>query len=307
MERMGSILCKASQSCFRNAKIIREINHTFLTLVSKNIPARAYADFRPIACCNTIYKIISKTLFERMKPVMEGLVSHNQCAFIAGRNIVVGIVLAHEHVRCFKHEGVDRLCIKIELKKAYYMVNRSFILHMMRAMQFPKRWISLIEELVCSPSFSIIFKGCPQFYFKSNRGVRQGDPIFPYLFAITMDYLSQLMEIKYHRGKIRPIQLVDPIITHLIYADDQLIFMKADHIDARAINKIFGKLHKFAGLELNSDKSKIIFSKNFRYHDEICDILGIRRAELPIRYLGLPLSAQYIRNCMCDKLIDNIR
>ena len=90
-----------------------------------------------------------------MKLVINELISDNQFAFLPSRNIHDGIMLAHESIKDFKLKGAGKMCIKIHLKKAYDTVNRDFILHMMRSMEFPPKWIILLENILKSPSFSV--------------------------------------------------------------------------------------------------------------------------------------------------------
>lgn len=86
-------------------------------MIPKTIPPTDITDFRPIACCNFIYKVLAKVLCNRMKPLLTNLISENQCAFIKERSIAEGTMLVHEHIGNFNVKGADRICIKIDLKK----------------------------------------------------------------------------------------------------------------------------------------------------------------------------------------------
>ncbi|KAJ6805489.1 uncharacterized protein M6B38_180740 [Iris pallida] len=95
----------AVQEFFVEGRLLKEMNHTFLTLVPKKEGATSLADFRPIACCNFLYKIITHLMCRRMEGIMQGLVSQNQAAFIKGRSIAEHSLLAHEMVREFSKRG----------------------------------------------------------------------------------------------------------------------------------------------------------------------------------------------------------
>lgn len=129
-ERLNGLIVTSMQHTFESGKIINEINHSVISLIPKVKTPKDMSDYRPISCCNTIYKILSKILCNRMKWVINELISDNQFAFLPSRNIHDGIMLAHESIKDFNKKGVGKMCIKVDLKKAYETINRHFILHM---------------------------------------------------------------------------------------------------------------------------------------------------------------------------------
>ena len=137
--------------------MLREVNHTFLILVPKCTNAPSFYDFRPIACCNLIYKLISKVPSNMLKIVVGKLISHNKSAFLQGRHIGDCTPLAHELIRDFKKKlGRQSLCIKIDLQKAFdSIINREFMYYIMQCMNFPPLWIAWIQECLATPTFSI--------------------------------------------------------------------------------------------------------------------------------------------------------
>ena len=124
-----------------------------------------------------------------------GNFSFNQSAFLKGRNICDASLLAHELVRDFSNPMGSRICLKVDLQKAFDTVNREFIYYMFHCMRFPYKWINWITECLSSPTFSIMLNGSPNGYFKSNRGIRQGEPLSPYLFVLVMEFWSITMDI----------------------------------------------------------------------------------------------------------------
>lgn len=127
---------QAIRNFFQYGRMLHEINHTFLTLVPKTYTTSCLVNFRPISCCNVLYKFISKILAKRMQVVIGELISHNQCAFLKGRSISDCFFLAHELVRDFNKPMGSRMCLKIDLKKAFD-VNKGFVLHIMKCIGFP--------------------------------------------------------------------------------------------------------------------------------------------------------------------------
>lgn len=137
---------------FQNGKLLKELNLTLVNLVHKSPSASSPSDYRPISCCNLLYKFITKILSNRMKKVTRELVSANHSAFLCGRNISDCTLLAHELVRDFKKGGA-KACIKVDFQKAFDSVNMDFVHFVMKCMGFLMRWISWIGECIANPTF----------------------------------------------------------------------------------------------------------------------------------------------------------
>lgn len=115
-------------------------------------------------------------------------------------------------------------------------------------MGFPTHFANLIYECISTPSFSVLINGTPYGFIESSRGLRQGDLQSPYLFAIAMEYRTINLDMEQLKGNITPIYKTEPVITHLIYADDVLIMGKATTENANCIKHIFQKLSYLQGL-----------------------------------------------------------
>ena len=109
---------------FENGRILREWNDTALTLIPKVANPSRMSDFRPIACCNVMYKCISKIMANRLKGVLPTLINEAQLAFVPGRSIGDSILIAQELVRNYHQSNTKSRCtIKVDILKAYDMVN----------------------------------------------------------------------------------------------------------------------------------------------------------------------------------------
>lgn len=201
-------------------------NSTILTLVPKRQGASAITDFRPISCCNTLYKTISKLLVHRLKPMLPALILPKQTAFIQGRFLVENTVLAAEVVNGYhKNRGPKRITIKVDIQKAFDTVSWDFIFSCLSAINVPGLYLRWLRACICTPSFCIGYNGTVQGYFKSKRGLRQGDPLSPYLFVIAMNCLSILLNRAAEQRDFGYHHLCEPTkLTHLCFADDLLIF-----------------------------------------------------------------------------------
>jgi len=106
---------------FRNGKILKEINHTFITLILRIDNPSQTTHYRPISLCSTIYMTIAKVLVNRMRPLLDSIVSPYQSAFIPERSIHDNILLTHEIMHAFnKCKGkTSWVAIKLDMKKTY--------------------------------------------------------------------------------------------------------------------------------------------------------------------------------------------
>ena len=119
----------AVQSFFMYGFVPKGVNATTLALIPKVQGAETLKDFRPISCCNILYKVISKVLANRLKVLLPGLIEPNQCAFIKGRLLLENVLLATELVKNYHKNSIGpRSVLKVDISKAFDSVKWSFIL-----------------------------------------------------------------------------------------------------------------------------------------------------------------------------------
>ena len=171
----------AVQSVFRLGFLPKGINSTILALVPKKTTSAEMRDFRPIACCNVLYKVISKILANRLKVFLPRMISENQSAFVKGRLLMENVLLASELVKDYHKDSVSSRCVmKIDISKAFDSVQWPFLLQILVVVGFPERFIHWIKLCVTTPSFSVQVNGDLAGHFQSSRGLRQG------LFALPL-------------------------------------------------------------------------------------------------------------------------
>lgn len=155
-----------------------EVNSTLLTLFPKIENPSFIDDYRPISCCNIIYKCITKIIAIRMKKVLKSLVSKNQSAFISGRSIQNNIMLAHEIVRNYhRSNGSPRCSLKVDLGKAYDTVSWEAIMLCLQIIGFHEIFVGWIYVRISKAKFSVLVNVSPYGYFYASRGLRQGSPL----------------------------------------------------------------------------------------------------------------------------------
>ena len=194
--------------------------------------------------------------------------------------------------RDFNRKGIAKACIKVDLKKAFDTVNRDFVYHIMHCMGFHMKWIQWMRECIGTPTFSIMLNGSPSGYITSNRGIRQGDSLSPYIFVLVIEFFSIQMEIFAAFGKFKPIKRTPGggVIAHLLFADDMLIFTKSNACSIKAEDSLLDLLSINTGLSINKERSKIFFSKGCKRKEGVKKVIGIGEGKLPVKYLGMPLS-----------------
>ncbi|KAL2897478.1 LINE-1 retrotransposable element ORF2 protein [Bienertia sinuspersici] len=306
---IGEDLCKAIRDFFTHGKMLKQINCTKLTLIPKVPNPQSVSEFRPIACCNTIYKVITKLICTRLKPLLPHIISSNQAGFIKGRQIFHNISIVQDLVGVYNRKATPPCCmLKVDIRKAYDSVDWEFLQEMLAALNFPQQFIGWVMACVTTASYSLCVNGSLQGFFQGKRGLRQGDPMSPLLFVICMEYLTRLMKYVsmqkdyqfHHRCK-------KLALNHLVFADDLIIFCKGDYDSVMWNMRSLATFAATSGLNANAGKSAI-YTCNMPedIKQRILQETKYTEDSLPFTYLGVKISAKRLGKDECQFLIAKI-
>ena len=220
---IGNDIVKAVLFCLNTSEIIPGLNHTFITLIPKVKNPDFISEYRPIALCNVLYKLVSKVLANRLKRVLPQIISETQSAFQPDKAISDNILVAFETLHHMKMKKVGKgghVALKLDMSKAYDRLEWEFLKMIMEKMGFHPTWVGWIMECVKSVTYSILVNGEPKGHILPTRGIRQGDPLSPYLFLLVSEGLNGLIQHAVEGGQIEGFALCrsGPKISHLFFA-----------------------------------------------------------------------------------------
>uniref|UniRef100_A0A2N9FWK9 Reverse transcriptase domain-containing protein n=1 Tax=Fagus sylvatica TaxID=28930 RepID=A0A2N9FWK9_FAGSY len=233
------------------------LNATFLSLIPKKANAVEVKDYRPISLVGSVYKILAKVLANRLSMVLVAVISPSQNAFIQGRQIMDWVLIANECLDTRLKDDLPGVICKLDVEKAYDHVNWNFLLYLLERCGFPLK--------------------CPEGFFGSSRGLRQGDSLSPLLFVIVMEALN-----------------------------DTLIFSDTNPAHIFNLRLLFTWFEAISGLRINFNKSEMAPVGVVAELENLAAILGCKTVQLPITYLGLPLGANFKSKSIWDPIIEKM-
>ncbi|GJR09612.1 aspartic peptidase [Tanacetum coccineum] len=273
----------------------REINHTFIVLIPKVSTPLKVNDYRPSSCCNVIYKCISKILTNRIINGIKEVVSDNQSSFVPGRRILDNILITQELMHNYHHNrGPHRCAFKIDIKKAYDTVDWRFLGRVLKCFDFHPLMIKWIMACVTSTSFSLSLNGDIHGFFKGERGLRQGDPLSPYLFTLVMEVLTLMLNRRvnlsslfwYHK------HCEELRIINVCFANDLFIFARGDLDSAHVIMEALEEFKTTLGLVLSLSKSMVFFCNVPNHVKLLMRSLGWHLEEIHVTWAHLEKNGQ---------------
>ncbi|GAU24262.1 hypothetical protein TSUD_48500 [Trifolium subterraneum] len=259
------------------------LNSTFIALIPKVENPLKVTDFRPIALVSSIYKILSKVLANR---------------------------LPNELVDDAKRNSKDLLLFKVDFEKAYDYVDWDYLDEVMVKMNFPSQWRVWMKACVMTASASVLVNGSPTAEFCFERGLRQGDPLSPFLFLLAAEGLNVLMTALVRNGSFTPYEVGSHnsvSVSHLQFADDTLLVGVKSWANVRALKAVLILFENISGLKVNFHKSMLFgVNVNNSWLHEAASVMRCKHGCLPFLYLGLPIGGDSRRIQFWKPLLDKI-
>ncbi|GLT78653.1 hypothetical protein SLA2020_501810 [Shorea laevis] len=300
------------KTAFQEGSFERSLNDTLICIIPKMAQPEKLNQLRPIGLCNVAVKAITKVMVNRLRPILVDILSPTQSAFIPGKGCHDNIVIVQEAIHSLKKcKGkVGNFIMKIDLEKAYDRISWDFLRWVLQDLGLPSNWISLIMFCTTTSEFSLLWNGEKTTPFTPTRGLRQGDPLSPYLFVLCLDRLSQLIENDVQSKKWSPFRITrkGPFLSHVFFADDLILFGKATVENANTLMSCLDRFCSISGQKVNPQKSKILFSPNSDCNtiSEICRVTGMAATDELGRYLGVQIEGKRLTRKSFHDLVTKI-
>ncbi|KAL8122999.1 hypothetical protein AgCh_011101 [Apium graveolens] len=288
-------------------------NKIVVCLIPKIKNPQKVTDLRPISLCNVLIRIVSKVLANRLKECLPVLISDSQSAFIENRLLTDNALLAFElnyYIRR-KRQGKNGVVgFKIDVSKAYDRLEWHFLEAMMQKFGFNSVWIDRVMKCVITVSYSFVQDGEIFGDVQPQRGIRQGDPMSPYLYILCAEGLSSMIRRHEQVGLLHGCSIARgaPPVSHLLFADDSYFFFRATKSEALTMKNILLKYERLSGQAINFGKSNVVFSPNTtsRRRREVCETLQVAEVSVPGKYLGFPMHIGRRKNKEFKFLVERI-
>lgn len=315
---VGKDLTSLLKNFFDTASLDSHLTDTNIVLIPKKKCPVQMTDLRPISLCNVAYKVISKVLANRLKRVINGIISETQSAFIPGRLITDNIMLSYEVMHFMKRKTKGKkgwMALNLDMSKAYDRVEWGFLKEMLIKIGFSNNLVTLFMACVTSAHYQICHAGREFGSIYPERGIRQGDPLSSYLFLICTKGFTALIKDYERRRFIQGIRVARgaPTLSHMFFADDSYIYCQASKEEADHVINMLRIFEKASGQQINIDKSSVFFSRNTETStkQDLCDKLRFQEADASSKYLGLPntlgRNKSAILGYIKDRLQDRVK
>ncbi|WJX25077.1 hypothetical protein P8452_14152 [Trifolium repens] len=260
---------------------------------------------------STFIALIPKVLPNRLRLVIGSVISESQTAFVKNRQILDGILIANEVVDEAKRSKKELLLFKVDFEKAYDSVDWGYLDDVMGKMAFPVLWRKWIKECVRTATASVLVNGSPTEEFPLERGLRQGDPLSPFLFLLAAEGLNVLMEAVVEHNLFTGYRVgeQDPVVvSHLQFADDTLLLGAKSWANVRALRAVLVLFETMSGLKVNFNKSMLVgVNIPDSWLGEAASVLRCRVGKVPFLYLGLPIGGDPRRLAFWDPVVSRLK
>ncbi|GJV81698.1 RNA-directed DNA polymerase, eukaryota [Tanacetum coccineum] len=277
-------VCKAVVWFFQNNFIPNGGNSSFVTLIPKIPNANKVKDYRPISLIGSVYKIIAKILANRLVMVLGDIVSDSQSAFVKDRQILD------------------------DFEKAYDSVRWDYIEIILKKFGFGDKWCKWIDGCLRTSRGSVLVNGSPTTEFQFGKGLKQGDPLSPFLFILVMESLHVSFQRVVDAGLFSGIKLDNSTsITHLFYADDAIFMGHWNCYNIELLTRVLEIFHKASGMRINMTKSKLLgISVTHDIAEQAASKIGCSVLKMPFTYLGSKVGSLMTRSMSWNEVVERM-
>ncbi|RUA07179.1 MAG: hypothetical protein DSY43_00385 [Gammaproteobacteria bacterium] len=281
---VGKILVESLNHSYKHGELSTSQRQAVITLIEKKDKDRCLIkNWRPISLINVDAKIGSKTIARRLEKVLPAIIHHNQHAFVHGRTIFDAVRTIDDVLDYTKTKHIDALLVTIDFEKAFDSVNWDFLNKTLREFNFGPSLISWVETFYNNISSCVMNNGVASPFFKISRGVRQGDPLSPYLFIMVLETL--LSHIRYN-NHIEGLLIRQEEIKMVTFADDLTVFLR--NIESfHKLSDILNEFYIHSGLKINDDKTEFFCLGSAKMSSKDLQVKEIKKK---VRILGVFFS-----------------
>ncbi|GJV24186.1 RNA-directed DNA polymerase, eukaryota [Tanacetum coccineum] len=286
---IGADFCVAVEWFFQHSSFVKGCNSSFITLIPKTLDSKFVSDYRPISLIGSLYKVVTKVLATRLSFVISGLVSDVQTAFLSNRQILDGPFIINELLSWCKFRKQHAMVFKVDFAKAYDSIRWDYLDEVLDSFGFGSKWRSWISGSLLSGMASIIINGSPTSEFQLHRGLKQGDPLAPYLFILVMESFHLSITRATDAGLFKGIKIDSSLmISHLFYADDAVFIGEWSEKNVENIMHILHCFSLVSGLKINLQKSHLLgVGISTEIVNAAAMFLGCSVMRAPFKYLGV--------------------
>jgi len=276
-----SPLLECIQENIQKREMSNSQRQSVISLLEKEGKDKLYLkNWRPISLINVDAKLFSKTLAIRIKKVLNKLIKPEQVAYVNDRFIGDGIRLIYDIVESTMTNKENAYLTAVDFEKAFDSVNLDYMYDLLLKYGFTQKYIDYVKTLYSNIESCVINNGTTTRYFPVKRGVRQGDPLSPYLFILSIEPLAEYIRIN---QAISGIKLGQEELKISLYADDISLFLK-DINSLKEVKKALKLFQDMSGLKYNVDKTEVLPLGKTEIPNEM---LGLTWKENTIKVLGI--------------------
>nr|GEU93709.1 RNA-directed DNA polymerase, eukaryota [Tanacetum cinerariifolium] len=282
-DTVGSDFCEAVEWFFDHSFFSRGCNSSFIALIPKNQDPKFVNDYRHISLIGSLYNVVTKILANRISSVIPGLISDVQTAFLPNRQILDGLFIINELLSWCKHKKQQAMVLKVDFAKAYVYIRWDFLEDVLTAFGFGPKWCSWIRGCLHSGMALVLLNGSPSFEFQFYCGLKQRDPLAPYLFLLVMESLH-------------------------LSADDAVFIGEWSPSNLFSITNILHCFSLLSGLSINLKKSNLLrVGVRSEYVKDAVVNLGCLTMQTPFKYLGVMVDGNCATSQAWEETIGKLK